>query len=116
MRTRALSLSILLFSSAAFAQSAPAPREVTVKAPDGTALKATYYAAAQPGPAVLLLHMCNTTRRSWDPLVPQLAAAGIHALTLDYRGFGESGGDRFEGAAPQDAQRTIDEKWPGDID
>src|SRR5687767_12171346 len=111
----AITLSILLFSSPSFAQSAP-PRDVTLSAPDGIQLKATYYAAAQPGPAVLLLHMCNTTRRSWDPLGPQLAAAGIHALSLDYRGFGESGGDRFEGAAPQDAQRTIDEKWPGDID
>ena len=40
--------------------------------------------------------MCNTTRKSWEPLGPQLAAAGIHALSVDYRGFGESGGDRFE--------------------
>jgi dienelactone hydrolase len=113
---RAACLSILLFSSNAFAQSAPAAREVTVKAPDGVELKATYYAAPQPGPAVLLLHMCNTTRRSWDPLAPQLAAAGIHALSVDYRGFGESGGDRFDSLAPQDAQRVIDQKWPGDID
>src|SRR5687768_7627404 len=113
---RAVGLAVLMFSSSAFAQAPPAARDVTLAAADGARLKATYYAAAQPGPAVLLLHMCNTTRRSWDPLVPQLAAAGIHALTLDYRGFGESGGDRFEGAAPQDAQRTIDEKWPGDID
>jgi dienelactone hydrolase len=89
---------------------------VTVKAPDGVELKATYYAAAQPGPAVLLLHMCNTTRRSWDPLAPQLAAAGIHALSVDYRGFGESGGERLDGLAAQDAQRIINEKWPGDID
>jgi predicted alpha/beta hydrolase len=84
---RAVCLSILLTSSAAFAQSAPPPREVTLSAPDGVQLKATYYAAAQPGPAVLLLHMCNTTRRSWDPLAPQLAAAGIHALSVDLPGI-----------------------------
>lgn len=113
---RAACLSILLFSSAGFAQSAPPPKEVTLSAPDGIQLKATYYAAAQPGPAVLLLHMCNTTRRSWDPLAPQLAAAGIHALSLDYRGFGESGGERPDGMPPREAQRVIDEKWPGDID
>jgi dienelactone hydrolase len=106
----------LLFSSAAYAQSGPAPREVTMKAPDGVELKATYYAAPQPGPAVLLLHMCNTTRRSWDPLAPQLAAAGVHALSVDYRGFGESGGEQLDGLAPQEAQRIINEKWPGDID
>src|SRR5688572_33216556 len=94
----------------------PPPREVTLSAADGTKLSATYYAAAQPGPAVLLLHMCNTTRRSWDPLAPQLASAGIHALSIDYRGFGDSGGGRFDGMPAQDAQRVITEKWPGDID
>ena len=113
---RVLSLIVLLGVSPAFAQAPPAAREVSIPAPDGTNLKGTYYAAAQAGPAVLLLHMCNTTRRSWDPLAPQLAAAGIHALSIDYRGFGESGGDRFEGMPPQDAQRVITEKWPADID
>jgi predicted alpha/beta hydrolase len=67
---------------------------VAIAATDGTKLSATYYAAAKPGPAVLLLHMCNTTRRSWDPLAPRLAAAGINALSVDYRGFGDSGGAR----------------------
>lgn len=113
---RAFVLAVLLCSSPALAQSAASPREVTLTAADGTKLNATYYAAAQPGPAVLLLHMCNTTRRSWDPLAPQLAAAGIHALAVDYRGFGESEGDRFDSMPPQDAQRIVNEKWPGDID
>ena len=113
---RAVSLAVLLVGSSAFAQGPPAPRDVTFSAADGTRLKGTYYAAAKPGPAVLLLHMCNTTRKSWEPLGPQLAAAGIHALSVDYRGFGESGGDRFDALRPQDAQNTINEKWPGDID
>src|SRR5687768_9003498 len=90
----------LAAAAPAFAQSAPAARDVTLTAADGTPLKATYYAAAQPGPAVLLLHMCNATRKSWEPLAPQLAAAGIHALSVDYRGFGESGGDRADTLAP----------------
>jgi dienelactone hydrolase len=112
----ALPLTLLISTSPALAQSPPAGRDVALTAPDGTALKATYYASAQPGPAVLLLHMCNTTRKSWEPLGPQLAGAGIHALSLDYRGFGESGGDRNDTLPPQDAQRVINEKWPGDID
>jgi dienelactone hydrolase len=109
---------VLLFlsGSAAFAQGVPAARDVTLKAADGTMLKATYYAASAPGPAVLLLHMCNTTRKSWEPLGQQLAAAGIHALSVDYRGFGESGGDRATALAPQDAQRIVTGQWPGDID
>jgi dienelactone hydrolase len=100
---------------AASASAPPAPRDVEVAAPDGLTLKATYYPAAQPGPGVLLLHMCNTDRRSWAPLGPQLAAAGLHALALDYRGYGESGGERFEND-PQKQQRVLTEKWPGDVD
>jgi dienelactone hydrolase len=113
---RAIVLGALLVSSPVFAQSPPGARDVALTAADGTGLKATYYAAATPGPAVLLLHMCNTTRKSWEPLGPQLAAAGIHALAVDYRGFGESGGDRFATLPPQAAQRVVTEKWPGDID
>jgi dienelactone hydrolase len=111
-----LVLTLLVSSSPASAQTVLAPREVTFTAPDGTSLRATYHAAAGPGPAVLLLHMCDTTRRSWDPLAPALAAAGIHALSFDYRGFGESGGERGDTLTPAEAQRVADESWPGDID
>ncbi len=113
---RALALLLLLPGLPALAGDPPASRDVTLAASDGTQLKATYYAAEKPGPAVLLLHMCNTTRKSWEPLGSQLASAGIHALAVDYRGFGESGGDRLDAMTPQDAQRVINEKWPGDID
>ena len=113
---RSILLLFLLHPVSAFAQSPPAARDVAITAPDGTSLKATYVAAAKPGPAVLLLHMCNTTRTSWAPLSPQLAAAGIHALAMDYRGFGESGGARYDGLSFENAQKTVNEKWPGDID
>jgi dienelactone hydrolase len=99
----------------ASASAPPASRDVELAAADGVALKATYYPAAQPGPGVLLLHMCNTDRRSWAPLGPRLAAAGFHARALDYRGYGESGGERFENE-PQKQQRVVTEKWPGDVD
>lgn len=112
MLSQAVALTLLLFVP----QAGAPPRDATIAAPDGTKLSATYYAAAQPGPAVLLLHMCNTTRRSWDPLAPRLAAAGMHALSVDYRGFGDSGGPRATEIPPQEAQRIITELWPGDID
>ncbi len=115
-RAAALAMSFLTVSLPVLAQTAGAPRDVTLTAGDGTALKATYYAAAKPGPAVLLLHMCNTTRTSWEPLAPKLAAAGIHTLTMDYRGFGESGGERYDTLPQQDALRMTNEKWPDDID
>src|ERR1700720_4523756 len=74
-------------------QQPSAPRVVDLRAADGTILKASYFAAAKPGPGVLLLHQSNRTRDSWDGVARQLAAAGINTLTLDLRGFGESGGN-----------------------
>jgi formylglycine-generating enzyme required for sulfatase activity/alpha/beta superfamily hydrolase len=73
-------------------QQPPPSRVVDLKVPDGTVLKASYFAAAKPGPGVLLLHQGNRTRKSWDELAGQLAAAGINTLTVDMRGLGESGG------------------------
>jgi len=96
--------------------AAPAPRDLTITADDGASLKATYYPAAGPGPAVLLLHMCNTDRRSWAPLGVQLADAGIHAFALDYRGFGESAGTAFTTLAPAEATQLVRKAWPADID
>jgi dienelactone hydrolase len=93
-----------------------AERVVDLTAGDGMKLKATYFAAAKPGPGVLLLHQCNRQRKIWDVLAQQLAAAGINVLTLDYRGYGESGGDRFDKLPPQEAAQVQTEKWPGDID
>jgi dienelactone hydrolase len=73
-------------------QQQPATRVVDLKAADGTILKATYFAPAKPGPGVLLFHQSNRTRKEWGELAGQLAAAGINTLTLDMRGYGESGG------------------------
>jgi len=90
-------------------------RVVDLTASDGTKLKATYFAAAKPGPGVLLLHQCNRQRKVWDGLAEQLSAAGINVLTFDYRGFGESGGKPEAQLTPREvgAQRA---KWTGDID
>jgi dienelactone hydrolase len=90
-------------------------RVVDLTAPDGLALKATFFPAPSRGPGVLLLHQCNRQRAIWDGLAQRLAAAGIHVLTMDLRGFGDSAGDRFDKAPPavQTKQQT---QWPGDID
>ena len=90
------------------------PTHVTIKAPDGVDLKATYYPAAKPGPALMLLHMCNSDRTAWTKFATAASARGYHVLTLDFRGFGESGGTPF-GPGPEQ-QQVIAEKWPGDVD
>ena len=106
----------LVLTFCAGAQETPAPRPVNLAAPDGTTLKATYFAAAKEGPGVLLMHQCNQQRKNWDELAGKLAAAGVHVMTIDYRGFGESGGTRFLDIPGPERLQTVREKWPGDMD
>ena len=107
-----LLVAVLLFTGSASGQ--PAPRVVDLKASDGTLLKATYFSAAQPGPGVLLLHQSNRTRKSWDELGAQLAAAGINALTVDMRGFGESGAP-YNNLTNAEKDRAS-KMWPADVE
>src|SRR5438067_13037207 len=80
---------LLFLSSALIAITASAEsgnnvaRVVDLKAPDGTVLKGTYFAAAQPAPGVLLFHQSNRTRKSWDDVARQLVAVKINVLTVD---------------------------------
>lgn len=107
--------SILIFAAAAYGESTTSPaveRVVDLKACDGTILKAGYFAAAKPGPGVLLLHQVNRTRSAWDDLARQLAAAGINTLTLDMRGHGESGGTPYEKLTDTE----LDQAWRGRTD
>ena len=97
MKQARISWALLILTLPAWGQAANSPLPppasvVELRASDGTVLKASYFAAAKPGPGVLLLHQSNRTRKAWDAVAGQLAAAGINTLTLDMRGYGESGG------------------------
>ncbi len=74
-------------------------RVVDFKTANGTIVKGTYFAAAKPGPGVLLFHQSNRTRKSWDDVALQLAAAGINTLTVD-----------------TDPNKTRKQRWPGELD
>jgi len=94
-----LVLTVLVFaisgSSARSHQSLPVdPRLVQLKSADGTSLQATFYPAARPGPGAILFHQSNRTRESWSYVARQMATAGIHTLTIDERGYGESAGKK----------------------
>jgi pimeloyl-ACP methyl ester carboxylesterase len=96
-------------TSAAQDRRAAAAHVVELKSSDGTPLKATYFAAAKPGPGVLLLHQSNRDRKSWDGVAAQLASAGLNTLTLDMRGLGESGGTRTERKRlPEDVDAALE--------
>src|SRR5512137_2619103 len=84
----------LLWTAGAGAQVHKQDADLTTA--DGVKLKVSYFSAGKPGPGVLLLHQCNGDRHGWDGLAADMAAAGIHVVTIDNRGFGESGGKRFD--------------------
>ncbi len=77
------------------AQAAPLEQDVTVTTVDDVAIRGTFYAAEKPGPGVLLIHMCraDADRSTWSAVARRLAEAGVHALTIDLRGYGESAGN-----------------------
>ncbi len=108
-----LALSILIAWPAAAGETAAGSSVVDVATDDGVKLKATYTSPGKPGPGVLLLHMCNSDRSAWQGLAGRLAARGVHSLALDYRGYGDSGGEQGDGA---EGQRMRAELWPGDVD
>jgi dienelactone hydrolase len=105
---------VLLAAGIAYSQT-PSSKDIDITAPDGIKLRATFFSAGKPGPGVMLLHMCNTARKSWEPVAKELSEKGISALTIDNRGFGESGGPRFEGSSP-DVKKQLNDKWPADFD
>jgi len=112
MKRMAFIAALLTLSMCASAETQK--KEIDIRTSDGTNLKGSYFSPGRPGPAILLLHQCNMDRHAWDGLAQDLASAGFHVLTVDFRGFGESGGDRNADAAQR--RTVMQEKWPGDVD
>jgi dienelactone hydrolase len=88
-------------------------QDVDIAAPDGLSLKGTYFSAGRQGPGMLLLHQCNMDRHAWDGLAEDLASNGFNVLAIDYRGYGQSGGEKITDPAQR---RTAMQKWPADVD
>ena len=112
MKRLAIALTAAL-TLAAVASANTQKKDVDIKASDGVTLKGTYFSPGRPGPAMLLLHQCNMDRHAWDGLAKDLADAGFHVLAIDYRGYGESGGEHFTDAAQR--RPVMEQKWPGDV-
>ena len=70
---------------------AGAEQRVSIRTDDGVTLAASWYEpSSRPGPAVILVHMLNRSRKEWDAFAQRLASEGIGALAFDLRGHGES--------------------------
>lgn len=74
----------------------PAPERVELTTTDGLVLVGDYYRASEESaPSVILMHMYESNRRAWEPLLPVLVNDyGFHVLNVDLRGHGESRGTR----------------------
>jgi dienelactone hydrolase len=99
--------SIIIINTASAEATRNVARNVDLKTSDGITLKGTYFAAAKPGPGVLLFHQSNRARKSWDGIAKQLAAAGMNVLTFDSRGHGESGGKYDQKTTPDDVDAAF---------
>lgn len=98
-RIMSLSFLLMLVSPQTIAQDMSSSddgnvSDITIVTEDDVTLKGTYYAAAEPGPAVLFVHMCRSDadRTTWAEVATELISAGIHSLAIDLRGYGESSG------------------------
>lgn len=66
-------------------------QEVTLKSVDKFPLNGNYYAAkSNSNRGVLMLHQCNYNQSMYEEIGAKLATNNVHALSIDFRGFGKS--------------------------
>lgn len=68
------------------------PQPVAFEATDGTLLRGHIFGKGSTG--VILAHMYPADQKSWFPFAQKLSGEGYLALTFDFRGYGESGGEK----------------------
>lgn len=108
-------LVVVLLALMAWPGNAIAAESFTIRGSDDFPVGATFYDAGQEGPLVLMFHQCNRDRRMYEALGAALAARGMHALSLDFRGFGGS----TNGGNVHFRADNLKELWPkvaGDVD
>ncbi|MCE2471870.1 MAG: alpha/beta fold hydrolase [Anaerolineae bacterium] len=98
----------LYFAAVSLAQPPPPPETITRPAADDTALVADFYPASEDAPALILLHMLNSRRGAWNPLIPDLHEAGYAILNIDMRGHGDSDGEQDWDAIIADMAGWVD--------
>ncbi len=117
-----LSVATLFISVTSFA------KDMSLTTTDKFTLKASYYQAkiseqSKINHGVLMLHQCNFNRTMYDDIGKQLAEQGIHALSIDFRGFGESVSEKYSVSKvrelPQEQRRAawseMSAHWPSDV-
>ena len=94
-------MAVILFSVQGVADKLPStisnspkiePQVVAIvdKAKSQFTLWADYYAGAEQAKGVIVLHDCDNDRHYYRVLAESLAQQGLHTLSIDLRGYGES--------------------------
>jgi len=73
------------------------PTVVQIATPDGESLAADVVGSPGSTTTVVLAHMRGADRSTWDPIIDDLISAGYSTLAFDFRGYGDSTGDRDTG-------------------
>jgi len=79
-------------------------RRLTVPVPGGR----LFVVDEGAGPPILLLHAGIVDSRAWEPIVPDLVAAGYRVIRYDARGFGRSETDDVDFSNRADAVAVLD--------
>ena len=82
------------------------PREVSFQSTDGVSLKGTLFGKG-PAAGVILGHMYPADQKSWFGFARKLADQGYAALAFDFRGYGESGGEKTIGRIDKDLEGAL---------
>lgn len=100
---------LLLAACDSDGDAAPRPegaRVETIETEDGLLLDARHFVASGER-LVILLHMFPADQSSWFEFATELQTRGFDALTLDFRGYGASEGDKDVGDADRDVRAAL---------
>jgi len=98
-------LVILLLSLGALTPSCSHAQDgtaVSFPSTDGVALKGYLFGSGKTG--VILAHMYPTDQKSWFPFAQRLADEGYSVMTFDFRGYGESKGQKVVSQIDRDLE------------
>ncbi|KZN31624.1 hypothetical protein N474_22110 [Pseudoalteromonas luteoviolacea CPMOR-2] len=97
---------------------------IQLKAKDGFNIVGTYFSTDPSSQAaVLMLHQCNYNQTMYKNIGKQLSNNGVHALSIDFRGFGKSKNQTFDVSKfanlgtekRREAWRAMSAHWPSDV-
>ena len=102
MRAGVLIAAVACVSVVALATLSHADERVQITATDGVQLVG--HLAGREGPGIVFGHMYPADQRSWTAFAEEMANAGFRTLTFDFRGYGESGGEKDIAAIDRDME------------